>query len=151
MVNSREKGARGEREFCKQLGKRLNMSWLRRNLSQYQTKNLHDILTSPPEGTEPDTRQQKVIKHLAQMAIEVKRYKSVTPGLIKQWFGQACQQAESCSPPRIPILAYRVDHGLWQIMVPAYPSDFSTEHCYTMGIELFAHILVSENLSGLAA
>ena len=151
MANSREKGASGEREFCQLLGKQLGLPWLRRNLSQYQTSNLYDILTSPPDGTAPDSAQACVMRSLSRYAIEVKRYKSATPATIHNWLKQACKQAKTCEPQRTALLAYRLDRDRWKIMIPVshtLPPD-NPDSCVTVSMKLFTEWLQPFNTSPL--
>lgn len=140
MKKSRNKGASGEREFCREIGKLLDISWIRRNLAQYQNSGC-DLITYPPEGVIVSDREQLIVDTMALFAIEIKRHKRCNPGQIKRWFAQAKKQA-SGQPQRIPIMAYRADYCDWIIMVPTVP-DADSEHCIFMGLRLFSHWLLN--------
>ena len=99
-VNSRAKGAAGEREFCNTLAEHLGdelVAPLKRNLEQTRIGG-HDIVG------------------LDGWAIEVKRYKSLTEGEIKEFWEQACDQARRVSAT--PVLAYREDFRSWRVRIP---------------------------------
>jgi hypothetical protein len=99
-VNSRAKGAAGEREFCNELADILGetlVAPLKRNLEQTRVGG-HDIVG------------------LDGWAIEVKRYKNLTEGEIKEFWQQAVDQAKrvDCTP----VLAYREDFRSWRVRIP---------------------------------
>jgi hypothetical protein len=88
-INSRAKGAQGEREFCKALGEYLGdalVEPLKRNLEQTRNGG-HDILG------------------LEGWALEIKRYKVVKESDIKAFWEQAVEQAKRVGAT--PVLAYR--------------------------------------------
>jgi hypothetical protein len=100
-INSRAKGAAGEREFCSELSLHLGdhlTEQLKRNLEQTRNGG-HDI------------------QGLPGWAVEVKRYKSLTETEIANiWEKQAVDQAMRISA--IPALAYREDRRPWRVRVP---------------------------------
>ena len=108
-INSRNKGASAELEFSN-----IIYQWsgvrLIRNLEQSRSGG-HDLIVHPDEaGACADS--------FRTLAIEVKRHAKATPGLIKTWWAQAQNQAESNG--LTPILAYRADRQDWQIVAPLH-------------------------------
>jgi len=99
-VNSRAKGAAGEREFISAL-----------------TDILGDALTAPMKRNLEQTRAGgHDIVGLEGWAIEVKRYKKLTEGELDLFWQQAWRQAEEVGA--IPALAYREDFRSWRARVP---------------------------------
>lgn len=128
-INSRAKGAAGEREFCRVLTEHLGdalVEPLKRNLEQTRNGG-HDILG------------------LEEFALEIKRYKRVKDGDIKKFWEQACEQAGRAGG--YPALAYREDLQSWRVRIPMevlWPTgvthlglDFTVE----VGVEAFAMIV----------
>jgi transposase-like protein len=108
-INSRAKGASSELEFCK-----IVYQWagirLVRNLEQSRSGG-HDLIVHSDEVGQ-------VADSFRSLAIECKRYGTVTPGLIKTWWQQAREQAEH---NRLhPVLAYRADRHDWQVIAPLH-------------------------------
>ncbi|MDD5461841.1 MAG: hypothetical protein PHG00_09440 [Methylococcales bacterium] len=108
-INSRIKGARSELEFAT-----IIYQWsgirLIRNLEQTRSGG-HDLIVHTDEvGPVADS--------FRTLAIECKRYASVTPGKIKTWWQQARDQAALCHLH--PVLAYRADRQDWQVIAPLY-------------------------------
>ncbi len=91
-INSRQKGAGGEREFSRVLFDHLGVR-LERNLEQSRAGG-HDLLVT---GSCPVSRA------LDKFAVEVKRYSSITPALIRRWWEQAEAQARRAD--KTPCLA----------------------------------------------
>lgn len=108
-INSRTKGATGEREFAGLIHDHLGIK-LVRNLEQTRSGG-HDLIIHPDE-------QGIVVDSLNRFALEVKRYSQATPALIKGWWQQAREQAEDIN--RQPALAYRANQRGWVIMVPMH-------------------------------
>lgn len=106
-INSRAKGAGGEREFSRVIHQHLGVE-LVRNLEQSRNGG-HDLTTT---GTDP------VSLALDAYAIEVKRYMAVTPSMLAVFWEQATQQAARAE--RIPVLAYREDRREWLIVAPLH-------------------------------
>lgn len=107
-INSRAKGAGGEREFSAELANHIGVR-LTRNLEQSRQGG-HD-LTLPadaPEGPATDA--------LGRLAIECKRHATVTPGALAGWWDQARGQAERVG--LWPALAYRGDRQGWRVRLP---------------------------------
>lgn len=99
-INSRAKGAAGEREFCKELAEYLGddlVAPLKRNLEQTRMGG-HDI-----EGLEG-------------WAIEIKRYRVIKEGDINRFWTQAVDQAKRVGAE--PVLAYREDFRSWRVRLP---------------------------------
>lgn len=99
-VNSRAKGAAGEREFCNELADILGdtlVAPLKRNLEQTRVGG-HDIVG------------------LDGWAIEIKRYKSLTESELREFWQQACDQAKRVDAT--PVLAYREDFRSWRVRIP---------------------------------
>ena len=106
-AGSRRKGASGEREFSAALHEHVGLR-LTRNLEQSRQGG-HDL--SPPEGaTGP------VAEALGRLAVECKRYATVTPGSLAGWWVQAVAQAERVG--LWPCLAYRPDRQPWRVRLP---------------------------------
>lgn len=105
MINSRTKGAVGEREFASLIHQHLSVKLIR-NLEQSRSGG-HDLMV---EGDCPVSRA------LDRFAIECKRYGSVTPGLIAEWWAQTESQARSAS--KVSCLAYRANRQDWRCVVP---------------------------------
>jgi Holliday junction resolvase len=106
-INSRAKGAGAEREFSRLIEQELGVP-LVRNLEQSRNGG-HD-LTAP--GDDPVSRA------LNAYAIEVKRYREITPALLDRFWQQAEAQARSAA--KIPALAYREDRREWRVLVPLH-------------------------------
>ena len=87
-MNSRNKGANGEREVCSLL--RSDGIEAKRNLDQYSTKNLPDIIVN-------------------DFAIEVKRSERVQ---LKKWF----EQVEMSAAGKKPTLMLRWNRGEWLVV-----------------------------------
>lgn len=89
----RDKGQRGEREFCKAL-------------SEYLGESLHRQLDSARHGG-PDLLVGPL------WAVEIKRGEDLK---LNEWWRQACQQADDLY--RYPALAYRQARQPWRVIVP---------------------------------
>lgn len=133
MINSRTKGAVGEREFASLIHQHLSVKLIR-NLEQSRSGG-HDLMV---EGDCPVSRA------LDRFAIECKRYGSVTPGLIAEWWAQTESQARSAS--KVSCLAYRANRQDWRCVVPlaavnpAYPWG-GFDYAVDLSIEAFAAIV----------
>lgn len=128
-INSRAKGAGGEREFAKLVLDHLGVS-LVRNLEQSRAGG-HDLTTT---STDP------VSLALDAYAIEVKRYAAISPAMLAGFWEQAESQARRTS--KTPALAFRVDRQDWRLIVPlrALNGDVFAEW---PGIEWTAQISVA--------
>jgi len=104
-INSRTKGATGEREFSRLVLDVLGVK-LARNLEQSRSGG-HDL---EAVGDEPAAQA------LNRFAIECKRYAAITPGLLSRFWLQAESQAARAL--RIPVLAFRSDRQEWRVLVP---------------------------------
>lgn len=106
-AGSRRKGSSGERELAAALHDLLGIR-LARRLTQVRGGG-HDL--ELPEGaTGP------VAEVLGRLAVEVKRYREVSPGGLAQWWSQAVRQAEAVG--LWPALAYRPDRHPWRVRLP---------------------------------
>ena len=94
--HSRDKGARGEREVARLLAEELGTAVVR-NLAQAREGGA-DLLG------------------VGGFAVEVKRARRATPGLVRAWWAQAEAQAETAG--KVPALLYREDRQAWQAVVP---------------------------------
>lgn len=128
-INSRAKGAAGEREFCRVLGDLLGdalVEPLKRNLEQTRNGG-HDILG------------------LEGFALEIKRYKRVKDGDIKKFWEQACEQAERAGG--YPALAYREDLQSWRVRIPmevlkeGMSSTWELDYTAELSVEAFAMVV----------
>lgn len=137
-INSRAKGAAGERELIKELGLHLGeemVAPLKRNLEQTRVGG-HDIVG------------------LDGWALEVKRYRQIKEGDLARFWEQAVEQAHRVS--HRPALAYREDFRSWRFRVPVYTLDTrvnpewtSVEWTADIGIEAFAYLIREHQCSGL--
>lgn len=100
-INSRDKGAGGERELSKLLHSELGVKAVR-NLEQCRGGG-HDL--DAPANTV-----------LSGYAIEVKRLKSASHADLARYWLQAVDQANQAE--KVPVLAYRVDRGEWLVFIP---------------------------------
>lgn len=105
LINSREKGAAAEREFSRLVFDHLGVA-LARNLEQSRNGG-HDLTA---HGTDP------VSLALDAYAIEVKRYRAITPAMLAGFWRQAEQQAERAA--KLPALAFRADRQEWRVLLP---------------------------------
>lgn len=137
-INGRAKGASAEREFA---GLIYDWSGVRliRNLEQTRSGG-HDLIVHPDEvGPVADA--------FRALAIECKRYQSVTEANIQTWWKQAITQADQAG--LMPILAYRANRASWRVVVPI--SHIGHHLCQsnqlnytaTLGIEGFCHVICS--------
>lgn len=109
MVNARNKGAGGEREFINYMQQVVDYVLgdkafeLKRNLEQYQIGGC-DIVGAP--------------KRFDFVAVEVKRCERLQ---INRWWRQACQQAKE---HQLPVLAYRQNCKPWMIVMPEVDNNY---------------------------
>lgn len=108
-INSRQKGAAAEREFCRAIHDALGVRFVR-NLEQSRGGG-HDLVVAEGQGA-PNAEA------LDRYAIEVKRYSKATIGLLSGWWGQACRQAGAVN--KVPLLAYREDRQPWKVVMPLW-------------------------------
>jgi len=100
-INSRAKGASGEREFIGELIDYLGVEiagGLKRNLEQVRNGGGHDLVG------------------LDGWAIEVKRYKQVSEGDMARFWEQTVTQAYKVMAK--PVLAFREDFRSWRVVIP---------------------------------
>ena len=100
-VNGRNKGAAFEREIAKMLHDDLGIGF-KRNLEQYQMKNLADLTPDDPDFP---------------FLLELKRYKdSVSPS----WWDQIVTAAKSAANTNdaLPCLIYKLDRQQTQVRIP---------------------------------
>lgn len=129
-INSRAKGAAGEREFIKELALELGdelVAPLKRNLEQTRAGG-HDIVG------------------LEGFAIEIKRYKQVKEGDIVKFWEQAKEQAQRIDAT--PVLAYREDMRSWRVVVSCnllkdgyMTGDWSVDWTATISMKAFAYLV----------
>ncbi|MGC9217388.1 hypothetical protein [Acidithiobacillus sp.] len=91
-IASRRKGADGERELIRLLRDAFPGLELRRDLRQYQTGGLTDVLGLPG------------------YAVEVKRRRRITQGQVDAWWSPLARHADGVEP----VLAYRQDKQGWR-------------------------------------
>lgn len=134
-INSRAKGAAGEREFCKELGEHLGdalVEPLKRNLEQTRNGG-HDILG------------------LEGFALEIKRYKRVKESDVKEFWAQAVEQAKRVGAQ--PVLAYREDFQSWRVRIPwgfmMDDQDWDEDVDFTLELSLkaFASIIREQHIA----
>jgi len=136
----REKGARGERELANLLSRALGVLFLR-NLEA--PRGGGQDLIAAPSGNGPESPR------IGRYAIEVKRCAKVAPHMLREWWGQACSQAEPSG--RVPLLAYRPDRGAWRFVLPMVeicsdlPNSLDFRHTADISLDLFLE-LAQENI-----
>jgi hypothetical protein len=106
-INGRIKGSAGERELAGLLHEHLGVRLVRR-LDQARGGG-HDLDVAPGQ-TGP------VAETLAGLAVEVKRYGTITPAMLAGFWGQATRQADAAG--LIPCLAWRANRHPWYVTVP---------------------------------
>ena len=106
-INSRNKGAAGERELAGLIRDHLGVH-LVRNLLQTRQGGC-DLVVNPDQ-------QGPVAELLRGFAIEVKRTARATESTIKGYWRQAVSQADEAG--KLPVLAFREDRQGWRVMVP---------------------------------
>lgn len=116
QINSRNKGAAGEREVAKILREYIGID-VSRNWQGQAAKGGPDIL-------------------LPGWAVEVKRAKKP---LIANWWTQAAFQAQAIG--RHPVLVYRLDRGKWRALMSmkALRPDLSCHHQVEMDFECWCN------------
>ena len=134
-INSRSKGAAGEREFAGVIDDHLGIRLIR-NLEQSRSGG-HDLVIHPDESG-------PVVDVIEKLAIEVKRYGKVTDGLLNGWWKQAEAQAQAIG--KVPALAYRGNREAWRVVLPLswiVPSvrDSGYQYTITMGIDGFTTLI----------
>ena len=121
---SHRKGKTGEREFANVIYRLTGgQVELQRNLNQCRTGG--DDLTG-----------------YANFSIEVKRWKTASDALVRDWWSQCQSNAHKLK--KVPVLAYRADHQGWKVaMHPNYHfPEKDVEGCLTMSADLFAKYLM---------
>jgi len=108
-MNSRAKGANGERELSRAIHGELGVRLIR-NLEQSR-RGGHDLIVDPDQ-TGP------VAAALDRYAFECKRHSRATPSLLKTWWAQCCDQAAKTA--KVPALAYREDRQDWRFRLPLH-------------------------------
>jgi Holliday junction resolvase len=112
-INSRNKGAQGEREVAKIIFDELGIE-CQRNLDQWRSGGFD-------------------LTGLDGWAIEVKRAKKP---LLAQWWTQTVEQAEQAQLH--PVLWYRLDNQKWRVVVPLNRICAGLE--YSAGLEYTAEL-----------
>ena len=106
-IDSRRKGAAGEREFIKEFEEVFKIK-MKRNYDQYANGGddfVVDIIDSP------------ISEYVdRKYSIECKRRRKINLSDRLNFWSQACCQAEAKS--KIPIVVYREDYGQWRVMFP---------------------------------
>lgn len=101
MVNSRNKGASGERELIREIELETGIR-LERNLAQ-SFGGGHDLIG------------------LDYWAIECKRYASIGNADKARFWDQAVRQAKRVG--KVPAVCFRADRDVWRVLVPYPASD----------------------------
>lgn len=137
-INSRAKGAAGEREFIKELG-----SWIGDELVAPMKRNLEQTRVGGHD-----------IVGLDGWAIEIKRYRVIKEGDIAKFWAQAVEQAERIEAK--PVLAYREDFKSWRVrlaMGDLIPDGFylnnGVEWTAELSMEAFGSIVREEHSATL--
>ncbi len=121
-INSRNKGAAGEREFINLLKELTDDSTIRRNLEQSRSGG-YDILGDS----------------IGHLAIEIKRVKQL---LTAHWEQTLRQADESC---KIPVLAYRLDRQQWKVRIHLHNLVNIDKTHLTVDMELDAFAILLKN------
>jgi hypothetical protein len=137
MINSRAKGAGAEREFAG-----LVRDWtgvrLIRNLEQTRSGG-HDLIVHPDEAGDAADAFRK-------LAIECKRYQTVTEGNLQKWWAQAVAQADQAG--LIPVLGYRANRSSWRVVVSLallngqLSISIHLDYSATLSVKGFCHAVV---------
>lgn len=123
-INSRTKGASGEREVARILADELGIQMVR-NLAQARNGG-SDLIGLPG------------------WSVEVKRAKAVTAGMVGEWWTQA--EAQAIREGKRPALAYRADRQPWRValrlgdLIPALPHWQGPDWLAHVSIPAFAAI-----------
>lgn len=96
-INSRAKGANGEREFCKWLAKNFNVELPERNLEQVRHGGA-DIIDIEP------------------FFFEVKRVENID---LYSWWNQVRLSVKSSPFEKIPVVAFRQNRSPWEFLISA--------------------------------
>lgn len=134
-INSRTKGASGEREFAGLIHDHLGIRLIR-NLEQSRSGG-HDLIVHPDE-------EGPVVDVLDGFALEIKRYQKATDGLLRRWWEQAEGQAGAIG--KVPALAYRGNREPWRVVIPLSVMvtdirDSGFLYTTSMGIEGFTALV----------
>jgi Holliday junction resolvase len=135
-INSRNKGAAGEREFAGLIRDHLGVR-LVRNLVQSRDGGC-DLVVSPDQGG-------PVADALGMLAIEVKRCSRATESTLKRFWEQATRQANEAG--KLPVLAFREDRQSWRVVMPLAHLHSglslwdSWEHTAMLSVDGFASII----------
>ena len=97
-INSRAKGAAGEREFCKWLFDNLNVPMPTRNLEQVRSGGA-DVIDIEP------------------FYFEVKRCEKLS--LYSWWLQVSRAVRNSCDETKVPVVAFRQNRGDWHFLISA--------------------------------
>lgn len=97
-INSRAKGAAGEREFCTWLFENMNVPMPTRNLEQVRSGGA-DIIEIEP------------------FFFEVKRCEQLS--LFSWWIQVSKAVKSACNPSIIPVVAFRQNRMDWEFLIPA--------------------------------
>ena len=130
-INSRAKGASSEREFAGLIHDHLGVK-LVRVLDQSRGGGFD--LAPAPDQSGP------VVEAVRGLAIECKRYGSITPHLMTRFWSQAVRQAEAAG--LIPALAWRADRQPWRVTIPlawlcGMGTSLDLEFTATLAVEAF--------------
>jgi len=135
-LNSRAKGANGEREFASKIHEMVGVKLVRK-LDQTRGGGF-DLEVDKKETGE-------VAEFMKSLAIECKRYGVVRPALIEGWWQQTLMQAEKAE--LTPVLAYRANYWDWMVIVPMsfvhpeYPFWRQLELTVTLPVQAFCTIV----------
>jgi hypothetical protein len=140
-INSRAKGANGEREFAKEIESLIGVK-LTRNLEQTRGGG-HDLVIK-----DASTAVDKV---LDRFAIEIKRYATVSEANIKNFWVQASEQASKVD--KIPVLAVRENGKKWKVYLHLnqlnyiFPEHDGVEWLSQISLTSFCHLIRYSALS----
>ena len=131
-INSRQKGSSSEREFASLIHDQLGVK-LVRVLDQSRGGGF-DLAPAP-------NQEGPVVDTLRGLAVECKRYGSITPHLMTRFWAQAVKQAEAAG--LVPALAWRADRQPWRVTVPlswlaGMGESREIEYAVTLSVEGFA-------------
>ena len=122
MVNSRTKGAAGERQVAKILYAELGIEF-KRELRQTQDAGYGDLTSDPCTG----------------FSIEVKTYAKGT-GCKDEWWEQSKRSAELTG--LIPVVIYKFDRRPWRVEMPlSYFTEDPHDQRVNISIETFAYLI----------
>jgi hypothetical protein len=127
MINSKQKGKRGEKEFNEVLRSALGQFTIAEARALGIAHTDLSVLFNPQVHAQCADSFQ-----VSGLAIEIKRQETLQ---IEKWWQQACVQADRHG--LVPVLAYRQNRKEWSVCIPAYLLIFGLNGYITLTEEVF--------------